>query len=213
MAITVDKINVSYFPVPKVACTSIKHVFYTIENKREFHPSIRNGAHFHIHNYYPSVPFQNNPHDRIRRHHRVCVVRDPIKRFLSSYSNRVCFHKELGKEHLSPKAISAGAEPDPDLEVFVEKLEIYREHSRSIRAHTDPHVFYLGGDRDYYSKIYQMSDLDDLVLDLSARSGIDLELPHKQAGGPKISVDSLSSNAIEKIKKFYDEDYQSYDFL
>ncbi|MEG4644244.1 sulfotransferase family 2 domain-containing protein [Paracoccus sp. APAP_BH8] len=213
MAIIIDKINLSYFPVPKVACTSLKHVFYFIENEREFHPSTKNGMVFHIHNYYPSVPFQNNPHDRLRHHHRVCVVRDPIRRFLSSYSNRVCFHKELSEKRLSPNAISAGAEPDPDLEVFVEKLEIYREHSKSIRDHTAPQVSYLGSDKDYYSKIYQMSELDDLVLDLSARAGSDLELPHKQAGGPKISADSLSSNAIEKIKKFYDEDYQSYDFL
>lgn len=212
MAIIVDKIKIAYVPSPKVACTSLKTMFYRIENDRDFVPSIRNSAKFYIHGYYPTVPFARTPQEKIRDFFRICVVRDPVKRFLSSYSNRVCFHKELNEKRLSSEAIKAGAIPDPSLEEFVERLELYRKHSNSILHHTDPQVVFLGGDPGYYSRIYQMNELENLRNDLSSRSGMDLNLPHAQNGGPKIEPASLSANAMEKIKAFYWKDYDSYAF-
>lgn len=212
MAIIVDKIRIAYMPSPKVACTSLKTMFYRIENDSDFVPSIRNSIKFYIHGYYPTVPFARTPHERIRDHFKICVVRDPIRRFLSSYSNRVCFHKELNEKRLSSEAIKAGAIPNPNLEEFVERLEIYRKHSRSILHHTDPQTVFLGGDPNYYSRIYQMNELEDLRTDLSCRSRLDLSLPHVQNGGPKIEPESLSSNALEKVQVFYKKDYNTYSF-
>lgn len=212
MAIIVDKMKVAYFPVPKVACTSIKLMFYMIENEREFIPSYRNGVLFHIHNYYHTLPFGNVSQNRVRDHFRICVVRDPIRRFLSCYSNRVVFHRELREDWLSREAIEAGAIPNPTLAEFVERLEIYRRHSASILHHTDPQTVFLGTDPSYYARIYQMSELENLRRDLSDRAMMSLSLPHEQSGGPKIAPDSLSSNAREKIRKFYSTDYEFYEF-
>ena len=39
MAIIVDKIKVAYIPSPKVACTSLKAMFYRIENEHDFVPT------------------------------------------------------------------------------------------------------------------------------------------------------------------------------
>lgn len=212
MAIIVDKIKLAYFPAPKVACTSLKTMFYKIENEHDFIPSVRNSVKFHIHSYYPTSPFARTSHERIKDYHRICVVRDPIRRFLSNYSNRVCFHKELSSKHLSSEAIKDGAIPDPSLEDFVERLEIYRKHSASIKHHTDPQALFLGADQKYYTKVYQMSELDELRGDLSHRSGMDLTLPHVQNGGPKINADSLSGNAADKVMEFYKKDYDAYYF-
>ena len=104
-------------PAPKVACTSIKRMFYRIENEREFISGYRNSISFNIHDYYPTPPFGKVPHSKIRDHFRICVVRDPIRRFLSGYSNRVVFHRELRKELLSYEAMTAGAAPNPTLDL------------------------------------------------------------------------------------------------
>lgn len=213
MAIVVDKIKVAYIPAPKVACTSLKMMFYRIENGKDFISSVRNSKGYYIHSYYFSNPFSGTPFQRIQGYSRICVARDPIKRFLSSYSNRVCFHKELTANRLSKEAVDSGAIPNPNLEEFVDRLEIYRKHSWSIQHHTDPQVNFLGSDKNYYSKVYQMNELEQLRADLSALAGEELELPHLQSGGPKIGIDSLSSNAVEKLKKFYAKDYEAYDFL
>lgn len=212
VAIIVDKIRLAYFPAPKVACTSVKYMFYKLENGRDFVDGVRNSAMFHIHSYYGSSPFSAAPLDRLSAHDRICIVRDPIKRFLSCYSNRVLFHRELSEHHLSPEAIAAGAVPDPSLELFTERLKIYRKHSPSIRHHTDPQIHFLGPDPEFYARIYQMSELDELASDLSLKSGMQLDLPHAQTGGEKIDPRALSAETLDRIRDFYRKDYEAYSF-
>ncbi|QDA35701.1 sulfotransferase family protein (plasmid) [Paracoccus liaowanqingii] len=213
VAIIVDKIRLAYFPSPKVACTSVKYMFYKLENGRDFVDGIRNSTMFHIHSYYGSSPFSAAPLDRLAAHERICIVRDPIKRFLSCYSNRVLFHRELSEHHLSPEAIAAGAVPDPSLKIFTERLNIYRKHSSSIRHHTDPQTHFIGPDPKFYSKIYQMGNLDELASDLSLKSGIELDLPHAQNGGEKINPRELSADLLDRIREFYRKDYEAYNFV
>jgi len=212
MAIIVDKIKVAYMPSPKVACTSLKMMFYKIENGVDFVPPIRNSVKFHIHGFYPTTPFRTVPTERMKDYYRICVVRDPVKRLLSCYSNRVCFHKELNEGMLSLEAVNSGAKPNPDLEDFVERLEIYRRFSKSIAHHTDLQTNFIGRDKGFYSRVYQISELNELRQDLSEHSDLELELPHAQNGGPKVSIADLSANALEKIRTFYREDYQCYQF-
>lgn len=210
MAIIVDKIKLAYFPAPKVACTSLKLMFYQVENGRSFTRSIINGEVFHVHHHYPAIPFEKNPHERISDLEKVCVVRDPVDRFISSYTNRVIFHGELDKSRLPAKAIAAGAKPRPSLEEYVERIELYRKYSISIRHHTESQVTFYGRDRKYFQKIYGMSDLESFRGDVSDRLGEDVELPHAQSGGPKISKADLSSNATRKIRDMYYEDYEIF---
>lgn len=210
MAITLPKLGISYSPVPKNACTSIKQMFFHIENGFEFSPLVRYGRMFHIHNFYPSdrhAPLSEQDRKTVWK---FAIVRDPIKRFVSSYSNRVVFHKELNKSALGEENIKLGARPDPDLEEFVERIEIYRKASWSIWHHTQPHTFFLGSEPGYFDRLFTIDQLSEMVSELQARVGSDLNLPHEQTGGPKIDASSLSANAVEKLQKFYQEDYEKY---
>ncbi|WP_162784801.1 sulfotransferase family 2 domain-containing protein [Paracoccus suum] len=212
MAIIVDKYKLAYLPVPKIACTSLKEVFYRIENDHDFVPAVRNSGMFHIHHFYPTPPFRTVPRWRMKEHYRFCVVRDPIKRLLSCYSNRVRHHRELAARHLSAEAVAAGAIADPDLETFVERLEVYRKHSGQILHHSDPQVVFLGPDVGYFSRVFQMNELDQLTAELRERTGLALELPHSQSGGPKLSPGDLSVAARDKLLRFYRADYDAYSF-
>lgn len=210
MSITATRIGVAYFPVPKIACTSLKKLFYYIENETEFRDSVRNGATFHIHNFYQTLDFEWSKNAKADKCWRIAVVRDPIERLLSAYSNRVIHHKELSSAYISDANSRNGVAYDPDLETFIERFDIYREHSHSIRHHTNPMINFLGTEKGYFNSIFNLKSLNSLVQELEVKTGRSLVLPHEQRGGPKIKKESLSSNAIEKLKYFYRHDYDSY---
>jgi hypothetical protein len=208
MALILPQQRIAYFPVPKAACTSIKTMFFAIENGMPFKPMLRHGQMFHIHNFYGTEPFNREDKDELLDYWRFAVYRDPITRFLSCYSNRVLHFEELSQNMLSAEAQDAGAVPDPDLETFVERIELYREFSPSIRHHVAPQVSFLGRDPGYFQRIYGMAELPQLVSDLETRIGHDLDLPHEQRGGPRLTAADLSANALESLQQIYHADFR-----
>ena len=196
---------------PKVACTSLKHMFFEIENGFRFRRFHANGALQHIHNAaYPGYDFNALPHERIAGHVRLTVVRDPVRRFLSCYGNRVRHHRDLAPERIRPKFRDRGATPDPSLEEFADKLELYREASGLIRRHTLPLVDILGRDPSYYEGVYSIGALDAFRRRVVEITGCDVELQHRQTAGPKMAPDDLSTAARHRIEGFYAEDYAVY---
>lgn len=208
MAITLPQQRIAYFPAPKSACTSIKSLFFQIENGAPFKPLVRHGQMFHIHNFYGTVPFGRVAHDRLQDFWRFAVYRDPIARFLSCYSNRVLHFRELSAAMLSAEAKQAGAVPDPDLETFIERIEIYRHYSPSIQHHCAPQVQFLGRDPAYFQRIFTMQSLGEMVDELSQRTGRTLQLPHEQRGGPKLTPDDLSAKAHAALEQLYRADFR-----
>jgi len=203
--------KLTYVSVPKVACTSLKNAFFEIENGFRFKRFRANGQPKHIHNtVYPSRLYSEIPHGRITGHTRLTVVRDPVKRLLSCYSNRVVFFGELSSKHISDEFQEMGATPDPSIEEFVEKLGLYRDASRAIWRHSNPLADFLGNDSSYYHGVYSIEDLDAFRVRVEQIVGHDLQIRHLQTGGPKISPDELSPNTLRKIRKIYEEDYDIY---
>lgn len=212
MGIAIPKHRLHYTPVPKAACSSIKSLLYFIENGEFFRNSVRSGRVFHIHNYYHTRPFSPMPPAQQARFWKFAVVRDPVRRLLSCYSNRVRHYNELSEKHISAESIASGATPNPSLEEFVEKLELYMRASESIRHHAMPQAHFLGDSAAYYDRIFQMNELKDLEQELGDRVGTPLTLPHEQIGGIRISISDLSASAIDKIRQFYARDYDVFRF-
>ncbi|MCA0922806.1 sulfotransferase family 2 domain-containing protein [Pseudooceanicola nanhaiensis] len=211
MAIIIDKHKFSFFFTPKVACTSIKYMCFEIENDRPFEPFMANGVMKYVHEaVYPGRRFQDVQHAAIKDHVRLAVVRDPIARFLSCYSNRVVHHKELSVRKAGAKLKQFGLKPDPTLEEFANRFGAYRKCSDSIRHHTAPMVNFLGKDPGYYENVYNLRDIGQCVERISQIVGRPLELGRHQTGGPKLSVDDLSPAQIDKLKQFYAVDYNNY---
>jgi hypothetical protein len=208
MPVILPQQRIAYFPVPKSACTSIKSLFFQIENGVPFRPLVRHGQMFHIHNFYGTVPFGRVDQGPLEGFWRFAIYRDPIARFLSCYSNRVLHHRELSEKALSAQARKAGAIPDPDLETFVERIEIYREFSASIRHHCAPQISFLGRDPGYFHRIFPMDGLERMLVELNQRTGRTLQLPHEQRGGPKLSPAELSANARAQLEQIYRPDFR-----
>lgn len=211
MTVILDQHKLFCGTIPKVACTSIKHMFFEAENGVPFTRFQINGQLRHIHNIgYKSQLRQNYPDKRIADYHRVTVLRDPIKRFLSAYGNRVVSHKELSLAKSKTKLQELDIAPNPDLDTFIEKLELYVQANTSIWRHTLPMVSFIGEDPDYFDRLYRMEELDQFMADMNDRMQTSLALGHKQTGGPKFDPAALSPAQIAKLKDFYAADYEIY---
>ncbi|MEL7188098.1 MAG: sulfotransferase family 2 domain-containing protein [Pseudomonadota bacterium] len=195
--------------VPKVACTSIKRMFFEIENGFPFQPYRANGHVWHIHAFYKGVLRRDFPESAIAQYRRLAVVRHPIKRFLSAYSNRVVHHKEISESAVRKLGGFKRPPASPDLGEFVDRFETYQK-IQSIGWHCRPMVDFLGHDPNYYQGLYGIHQIDEFLDDVANSVGKRYEVGRYQTGGPKFSPSDLTAKQTAKLEKFYAADYKAF---
>ncbi|WP_101068164.1 sulfotransferase family 2 domain-containing protein [Roseovarius salinarum] len=210
MTAILAKHGLAYISVPKVACTSIKRFFFEIENGRPFQGFRANGKNYNIHKLYPGKSFDALPARQLAPLQRFTVVRDPIARFLSCYGNRVGFHRELNKKWLGEKGRDLGLKPNPDVHTFIERLEDYLSVSRPVWWHCRPMVDILGTDPEYYTKIFDISEIEDFRSTVCSMTGGNAQIGRHQTGGEKIPRDELTGDEISFLTDYYSRDYEVY---
>lgn len=94
------------------------------------------------------------------------------------------------------------------MDVFLRKLDRYRDFSHSIRSHTDPVSTFVGPDLSMLDAVYRTDELPRLAADLSARLGQKVEIPHLQTGGPKIAIEDLSPASRSILIDYTAEEYE-----
>ncbi len=197
--------DIGYQPLPKVACTTLKELVFRLAHRQPFGAELGGGAN-HVHRY-----FDLRQQDIGAAGWRFTVVRDPIKRFLSGYSNRVLHHRELSSEFLGRQALRFQPDPavflpDPSLDHFIEHLDTYR-CVPTIDHHFAPMAEVLAP-LPSYDRVYAFEELDTLFADLAERTGLPVDAPHLQRGGPKIGLSDLSPAARDRLAAYYAGDYQ-----
>ncbi|MFM7274033.1 MAG: sulfotransferase family 2 domain-containing protein, partial [Gammaproteobacteria bacterium] len=149
---------------------------------------------------------------------RFTITRDPIRRFLSMYANRVVHHGELGPASDAAKALRAAGLPfNPGINLLVERMEEYFEVARSIRHHALPMVHFLGQDFSVYGRVLDIAQVPALLEEIRRywavngrkplASGLP-PMPRRQTGGPKLAAQVLKEAAFEKLMAYYAEDYR-----
>ena len=129
------------------------------------------------------------PFKKINVDVKCCIVRNPIKRFLSAYKNRILYHQDIQfKDH--------------SVDMIIEKLENNNFENR----HFLPQVYFLGEDLSYYT-FWSTTDKVNLfaeqVNDFFSRKII---FPKIQTGGSENKI-KLTSLQISKIEKIYAKDF------
>lgn len=213
MTVILDDHKLTYVAVPKIACTSIKTMFFEVENGFAFRMFRASGRQWHIHNFYPSVAFDTLPLERMAEHRRLAVLRDPVRRLLSCYGNRVVHHRELSRAKAGRRLARADLPLDPDLPTFVRNLAEYRRAVPSIDHHARPMVDYMGRDPDFYAGLFRMEALSDFTAEVARITGVQPALARLQTGGPKIDADSLDARDRRLLEEHYAEDYACYGSL
>lgn len=200
-AVKID--NVGYMPIPKVACTSIKNTLFNIKEGRDYDPERDIGK--HIHNFW-----ERNKEDITECDFRFTVIRDPIKRCLSAYSNRVCHHNELSLNKIqnsNPRIAASFEIYKPGIGQFIDNFEQYYRVN-SIGHHCRPFSEWVNGDIEQFTHVYKLEDIANLQTDLSTQLKREVVFPREQTGGRKIMIQDLNRDQVEFLMEFYRQDYQ-----
>ena len=147
MPITLPAQRLAFFFLPKVACTSFKHMFFEIENGRPFEPFQVNGKRQFVHDLYPFRRFAKLKPAQYEGFARLALLRDPVARVVSCYRNRVVAQKALALGDTPARLAAQGLSAKPSLEEFVAHFPAYRRASGAVRFHTQPLSHALGPDR------------------------------------------------------------------
>lgn len=207
--IRLSKQRLIYIPVPKNACSSTKEALHEIEFGRRFDKNRDiNAPYINIHDYYKKRPKAFTGLKRIsseKKFTSFAVVRDPVRRLVSCYRNRVV---DLGDLSLTAKSIDKyGLDPNPDINAFILNLKKYRIANKSIEHHSRPQWSFFGGRLDYLDKIFKMDELDDLQ-DFLKSYCPSLRFLSQKSGGTSYSVSDLSDEALKYAVNFYRQDYR-----
>ena len=186
-----------YYPCPKNANTSAKLFFARhgnvdekylfigdeipeIKQKEEDYRGKKNLISFIL----SKQPFEKRDVDI-----KCCIIRDPVKRFISAFKNRILFHKDQGfKSHT--------------VDMVLDKLE----NNNFENSHFLPQTYFLGNTLDYYSFWGTPENINTFVEKVNDFFGRKIDFPRIQTGGNNFNV-KLSSLQIQRIEKIYEKDF------
>lgn len=198
-----------YIPIPKNACTSIKHALHEIEFGKRFNADLPEFSDYREHHdYYKKRAHAFTSVEALKKRTdvlRFALVRDPVKRLISCYRNRVV---DLGDLELSRSTLEQmELSVEPDLNTFVLNLSAYRRANKKIEHHSRPQSRFLGGTIEYLDRVFTLAEMNDL-LDMLRKYDPDLNLRQRKTGGTKITLADLSEEALQHAIAFYQEDYK-----
>ena len=123
---------------------------------------------------------------------KICIIRDPLERFISAYENRILFHKDR-----------------KFYEYSVDKVLCELNNGNFRNRHFLPQTFFLGENLDYFTHVFKLNQLEQLCKVLEIFFNVDkIKIPHLQTG--KNKKIKLSKYKFEKIHTIYKKDYISF---
>lgn len=205
MVTRVDSHRLAYMAVPKAACSSVKAALAVLDPLQAQNRPEALGQK-QVHAIYPTMRFRRHRWDHLVNHYRFTVVRDPLKRLLAVYTNRVeglgilshCRKIRRGRVHLP-------TEPDPDY--FFQNLSAYIATSSDIKHHTLPTALFTGTDWSAYSRVFKTSEMPELGADLSAHTGRDVVIPHFNSSSRRLALSDLSAQTQRVLQLRLEDEY------
>ena len=205
--IYLKSLNLAYMPVPKAACTSVKAALAVLDPEKEA-SDVDALEHEAVHDIYPTQRFRPHRWETSKGAWRFTVVRDPVKRALSVYSNRIVDMREL---HNSPRLRAQSELPlDPDPDFFFQRLEDYKALASAVKHHTVPMWLFTGRRLELYDEIYTTSDLGRLQDDLKAHIGQGVTLPRRNRSSFSIKLDDLAPETQKALRETTAPDYELF---
>lgn len=127
---------------------------------------------------------------------KFCILRDPIERFVSGFTNRILFHKACNGKYSC-------------IEQFINDFDSIISINRGIENHFRSQVSFYGQNPNIFDKIYTLDKMGELKTDLEDFSGMKLpDLRLQQSRGVEKPI--LTPFQNEWIKNRYSDDYRYY---
>ena len=231
MPVISNRTKLAYFDVPKIACTSLKTLFWEIETGRKF-PSPPYRFRF-MRRLLKGLGYRSHSIHQIHQEagyetrsfliaqpvpagfETVVVIRDPIDRLYSAWKNKASaqiLQRKDGESDLR----NEGLPVQPGFGTYVERLDHYRAVVRPVRVHTHPIAWHLGPTLDAFDHVFRMEDLEALAEFLSKRLGRTVSVPHINRTKAAAGIDRLNPIQVEALRSAVAADYiwlgGAYDF-
>lgn len=205
MVIAVTDWGIVYAAVPKAGCSSVKAMLAKIDpNVTLPAPELLTNGTYH--SIYPTRRFRAEAFARHRDAYSFTVVRDPIRRLMSVYTNRVVGLRDLHKSRMLKRRGVLPLDPDPD--TFLLNLRRYMRLSSIVRHHTLPTSLFTGPDLSVYSQVFRTEQMDDVAHVLSERSGIPVEPARANKSSAKLLFDDLKPETRDSLRPFLMDEYK-----
>lgn len=132
-----------------------------------------------------------------RQEVRFCILRDPIDRFLSAYTNRILYHRDFN--------------PEISIDELMERIDdlMIDPRFKTASFHFRTQAESIGSNPKLYTHIFKMSEMSKIKKLLEEYCQFPLpDLQLQQSGGIQKPV--LTKQQVEWVKKRYEIDYQIY---
>lgn len=208
MTVYVPKAGLTYLSVPKCACSSLKHFCFEVEHGGTFESLGKDLGLGQLHQTFVSqrfTRFMSRLNAGEYGGDLVAVIRNPIDRLLSCYTNKVIkagVLKSLDVDELRGDGLSV----EPDFDRFINDLEGYRSHSKVIERHTRPLSYYLGTDPTLYYRIFDISEVAGFAELVNTRAGTNVALRHLHRADHANHSTRVTLQTIREIKSHMGED-------
>lgn len=121
---------------------------------------------------------------------KCCILRDPIKRFLSAYKNRILYHKDkLFYNHSIDQIIN---------KLIEKKFE---------NPHFLPQTFFLGDDIEYFNFYCDVEEIHKFADFINSFFNKKISFPKIQTGSTNKNI-NLNKNQMINLYEIYREDYK-----
>jgi hypothetical protein len=191
--------RMAFFFSPKAGGTSLRAFLFHAENGFPFRDYSVQGARVDANMLAHNFRFSRVDHAGLSEYRRFALLRDPVRRFLSGYSNRVVHYRELSIEAAGPQLLREGLPPDPDLGTFVDNYVGYLRCSKSLARHFLKQQKFIGSDPAYYERVFRLERSDELVAFVNAACGTTAKMPRLQTGGPRYDLFALDEDLQARI--------------
>ena len=192
--------TIVYYPCPKNANTSAKLFFLrhmNLENNfifigdkiPSYKQEIRDfGEKNNLINFLPL----KQKFEKVDANIKCCIIRDPIDRFLSSYKNRILFHKDKSFDNHS-------------IDMVLEKLEAGLFENK----HFLPQNYFLGDNLNYFQIYADVKNINFFQNKINEFFEKNIEFPKLQTGGKNFLI-KLNKKQIRRVKNIYQKDYEIF---
>ena len=205
MVITVEAHKIAYMALPKAGCSSVKAALAHLDPDVTLPPEDRIDVNT-WHAIYPTRRFRPHRWKQYADYWRFAVVRDPVKRLMSVYTNRVVEFKDLHNcRNILRGHVDLPKDPDPDF--FFTHLRAYCDASSVIKHHCLGAELFLGPKPLKYDRVYRTEELAELPHDLARITGTTVDLPRENSSDQRLALDDLKYGTVRAIRGFLNDEY------
>ena len=209
MVIAVDAHRLAYMALPKAGCSSVKEVLARLDPAVTLPPEEAVDVNT-WHGIYPTRRFRPHRWEAYAGYWRFCVVRDPVRRLMSVYTNRVLqFEDTMNSRRLRvgrPDLPDLPRDPDPD--TFFANLDGYCRASSSIKHHALGAWLFLGRDLTRYDRVYRTEEMGALAWDLGLLTRSKVAMPRRNRSETRLEIGALKGRTIDAIRPFLEREYE-----